>query len=56
MTYGDLKDLTRMTTCLIKHLILLKINGYPRGLASMAYRFFDKKTSATWALSKTLAK
>ena len=56
MTCGDLKDLTRMTTCLIKHLILLKINGYPCGLASMAYRLFDKKTSATCPLSKTLAK
>ena len=30
---------------MIKHLILLKYDGYQRGLASMFYKFFDKKTS-----------
>ena len=33
---------------MIKHLILLKIQnmiGYQCGLASMVYKFFDKKTS-----------
>ena len=31
---------------LIKHLILLKIHdGYQRGLASIVYKYFDKKTS-----------
>ena len=36
--------------CVIKHLILLKIpkyDGYERGLASMVYKFFDKKTSGS---------
>ena len=32
---------------LIKHLILLKIHyGYQRGLASIVYKYFDKKTSS----------
>ena len=29
----------------INHLVLLKINGNQRGLPSMAYKFFNKKTS-----------
>ena len=32
---------------MVKHLTLLKIwnDGYQRGLASLVYKFFDKKTS-----------
>ena len=33
---------------MIKHLILIKnprYDGYQRGLASMVYKFFDKKTA-----------
>ena len=51
MVYGDLKDLARKT---IFHKILYdkafniaknpKYYGYQRGLASMAYKFLDKKT------------
>ena len=37
-----------------KHLILLKSNGYHRGLASMVYDFFNKK-STLLAQSETLA-
>ena len=32
-----------------------KYDGYQRGLASMAYIFFNKKTSATCARSEALA-
>ena len=32
-----------------------KYDEYQRGLPSMVYKFFDKKTSATRARSKTLA-
>ena len=56
MAYGDFKDLTRRTA---SDKILCdkafdiskntKYNGHQRGLASMVYRFFDKKTSATCA-------
>ena len=31
-----------------------KYDGYQRGLASMVYKCFDKKTSATYARSKFL--
>ena len=50
MAYGDFKDLARMAS----HKILrdkafntaknLKYDGYQRGLASMVYKFFDKKS------------
>ena len=43
MAYGDFKDLNRRTAL---------DDGYQRGLASMVYKFFDKKTfggSATLA-------
>ena len=52
MAYGDFKDLTRRTA---SNKILCdkafsipknpKYDGYQRGLASMVYTFFDKKTS-----------
>ena len=51
MAYGDFKDLTRRTASdkilrdkafnIAKN---LKYDGYQRGLASMVYRFFDKKS------------
>ena len=51
MTYGDFKDLTRTTASdkilLDKALNIAensKYDGYQRGLASMIYKLFDKKT------------
>ena len=51
MTYGDFKDLNRRTQ---SHKVLAdkafeiarnpKYDGYQRGLASMVYTFFDKKS------------
>ena len=62
MAYGDFEDLTRRTTSdktfrdksfnIAKN---KKYDGYQRGLASMVYKFFDKKTSATCSWSETLA-
>ena len=40
--------------CMKKHLVLLKILHY-KGVASMVYKSFDEKTSATHARSETLA-
>ena len=50
MTYGDFKDLNRRTSAdkvlrdkafdIAKN---PKYDGYQRGLASMVYKFFDKK-------------
>ena len=54
MTYGDFEDLTRKT---VSDKILRdktfniaknsKYDRYQRGLASMVYKFFDKKTSGS---------
>ena len=54
MAYGDFKDLTRRTA---SDKILCdkafniaknpKYDGYQRGLASMVYKFFDKKASGS---------
>ena len=54
MAYGDFKYLTRITASdkilrdkafnIAKN---LKYNGYQRGLASMVYKCFDKKTSGS---------
>ena len=50
MAYGDFKDLTRTTSDKILRNKALNIaknpkyDGYQRGLASMVYNFFDKKT------------
>ena len=65
MAYGDFKDLTKRTT---SDKILCdkafniaknpKYDGYKRSLASMVYKFFDKKSSggaAMLARSDTLA-
>ena len=51
MAYGDFKDLARRTA---SDIVLRdktfdiaknpKYDGYQRGLASMVYKFFDKKT------------
>ena len=53
MTYGDFKDLARRTTSdkvlrdkafnIAKN---PKYDGYQRGLASMVYKFFDKKSAS----------
>ena len=53
MAYEDFKDLPRRTASdimyyIIKHLILLKIQNMmdiKLGLASLVYKFFDKKSS-----------
>ena len=54
MSYRDFKDLTRRTTSdeilhdkafnIAKN---LKFDGYERGLASMIYKFVDKKSSGS---------
>ena len=54
MTYGDFKDLTKRTAAdnvlrdkafnIAKN---PKYDGYQRGLASMVYKFFDKKTKGS---------
>ena len=56
MTYRDFKDVTRRTASdkilrdkAFNIAINPKYHGYQRGLASMVYNFFDKKTSATRA-------
>ena len=60
MAYEDFKDLNRKTTdekvirdkvCNIA--INPKYDGYQRGLASMVYKFFDKRTSAGKKLDKS---
>ena len=54
MAYGNLKDLAKRTTAdkilrdktfnIVKD---PKYDGYQRGLASIVYRFFEKKTAGT---------
>ena len=51
MTYGDFKDLERTTASdkvlRVKALNIAKnpkFDGYQRGLASIVYKFFDKKS------------
>ena len=60
MAYGDFKDLSRRTVSdeILRDKIFNiaknpKHDGYQRGLASMVYKFFDKKTSSL-AQSQTL--
>ena len=65
MIYRDFKDLTRRAASdkMLRDKAFNiaknpKYDGYQRGLASMVYKFFDKKTSgrsATLAWSETLA-
>ena len=50
MACGDFKDLTRRTASdkILRNKVFiiaknLKYDGYQRGLASMVYKFFDKK-------------
>ena len=54
MAYGDFKDLTKRIASdkilrdkAFNIAKMLKCDGYQRGLASMVYKFFDKKSSAT---------
>ena len=47
MVYREFKDLTRRASCdkiLCGKALNLKDDGYQRGLASMVYKFCDKKT------------
>ena len=62
MAYGDFKDLTRRTAsdkifCDKAFNIAKnpKYDGYQRGLASMAYKFFDKKTSGGTLKNKNIS-
>ena len=63
MVYGDFKDLTTETTydkilrdkaCNIAK--NPKYDGYQRGLASMAYKFFDKKASGSSIKNENISK
>ena len=54
MTYGDFKDLNRRTSAekvLFNKAFNIakypKYDGYQRGLASIVYKFFNKKTSVS---------
>ena len=54
MAYGDFKNLARRTASnkVLRNKAFniaknLKYDGYQRGLASMVYKFFDKKTSGS---------
>ena len=54
VAYGDFKDLTKRTTAdkLIRDKVFKiasdqKYDGYQRGLASMVYKFFDKKSQGS---------
>ena len=54
MVYGDFKNLNRRTAAdkVLRHKAFdiaknPKHDGYQRGLASMVYKFFDKKTSGS---------
>ena len=61
MAYGDFKDLTRRTATdtilrdkAFKFAKNPKYDGYQRGLDSMVYNFFDKRTSGEQSKMKTL--
>ena len=54
MAYGDFKDLKRRTKSdkVLKDKVFViasnpKYDGYQRGLASMVYNFFNKKSKGT---------
>ena len=53
MAYGDFKDLNGTAADKVLHdkvfaiAVNPKYDGYQRGLASIIYRFFDKKTSGS---------
>ena len=55
MVYGDFQDLTKRTAAdkVLRDKAFniakdLKYDGYQRGLASMVYKFFDKKNFWQW--------
>ena len=59
MAYGDLKDLPKRTAAdkvlrgkAFKIASDQKYDGYQRGLASMVYKFFDKKSSGSRLANK----
>ena len=59
MAYGDFKDLPKRTAAdkvlrdkAFKIASDQKYDGYQRGLASMVYRFFDKKSSGSGLANK----
>ena len=59
MAYGDFKDLKRRTKSdkALKHKAFAiasnpKYDGYQRGLTSMVYKFFDKKSKAAGIKNK----
>ena len=54
MAYGHFKDLTKRTAAdkVLRNKAFniakdLKYDGYQRGLTSMVYKFFDKKTAGS---------
>ena len=60
MAYGDFKDLARRTAAdkVLKAKVFniakdSKYDGYQRGLASMVYKFFDKKTKGSGVTNLT---
>ena len=62
MAYGDFKDLTRRTASdkILRDKAFNiaknpKYDGYQRGLASMVYKFFDKKTSGSGIKSENIS-
>ena len=62
MTYGDFKDLPRKTASdkvlrdkAFNIAKILKYDGYQRGLASLVYTFFDKKSSTGAIKSETVS-
>ena len=59
MAYGDFKDLTKRTATdkvlrdkAFKIASDQKYDGYQRGLASMVYKLFDKKSSGSGIVNK----
>ena len=59
MAYGDFKDLAKGTAAdkvlrnkAFKIASDQKYDGYQRGLASMVYKFFDKKSSGSGLANK----
>ena len=61
MAYGDFKDLARRTAFdkILRDKAFNitkdpKYDGYQRGLASMVYQFFDKKTSGSGIKNKNI--
>ena len=62
MAYGDFKDLNRRTSAdKVLHDKTIdiaknpKYDGYQRGLASMAYKYFNKKTSGSGIKNKNIS-